>query len=144
MKGDHSAWMFAINWNFSIGNLAYKGSVDKYPLFIQVSGAFLVAQMAKSPPAMQETWVWSLGQEDPLEKGMATHFSIFAWRIPWSEKSGRLQSIWSQRVKHNWVINTFRWGSQYYLQFLRREDELEHDHRRVSKAVRERTDGIEI
>ena len=79
-----------------------------------------------------------------LEKEMATHSSIIAWRIPWSEKSGRLQSIWSQRVKHDWVINTFRWGSQYYLQFLRREDELEHDHRRVSKAVRERTDGIEI
>ena len=44
------------------------------------------AQAVKNPPAMQETWVLSLGQEDPLEKGMATHFSILAWRIPWTEE----------------------------------------------------------
>ena len=74
----------------------------------------------------------------------ATHSSILAWKIPRTEEPGRPQFLGSQRVKHDWVINTFRWGSQYYLQFLRREDELEHDHRRVSKAVRERTDGIEI
>ena len=47
--------------------------------------AFLVAQMVKNPPAMQENWVRSLGQEDPLEKGMAPHSSILAWRIPWTE-----------------------------------------------------------
>ena len=50
---------------------------------------------------MQEMEVLSLGQEDPLEKEMATHFSILAWRIPWSEESGRLQSMGSQRVRHN-------------------------------------------
>ena len=50
-----------------------------------ISGTSLVAQMVKSPPAMQETWVPSLGCEDPLEKGMATHSSILAWRIPWTE-----------------------------------------------------------
>ena len=49
--------------------------------------------MAKNLPAMQETWVQSLGQEDFLEKEMATHFSILAWRIPWTEEPGRLQSM---------------------------------------------------
>ena len=48
----------------------------------------LVAQMVENPPAMQETWVQSLAQEDPLEKGMATHSSILAWRIPWTEEPG--------------------------------------------------------
>ena len=55
----------------------------------------------KNQPAMQETWVQSLAQEDPLEKGMATHSSILAWRIPWTEEPGRLQSIGSQRVRHD-------------------------------------------
>ena len=55
---------------------------------------------------MQETWVWSLGQEDPLEKGMATHSSILAWRIPWTEEPGRLQSMGSQTVGHGWVADT--------------------------------------
>ena len=50
---------------------------------------------------MQETWVQSLGQEDPLEKGMATHFSILAWRMPWTEKPGGPQSTGSQNVKHD-------------------------------------------
>ena len=59
--------------------------------------------MVKSLAAMQETWVRSLGQEDPLEKEMATHSSILAWRIPWTEKPGRLQSMWLQsetRLSH--------------------------------------------
>ena len=55
---------------------------------------------------MQETWVRSLGWEDPLEKGMATHSSILAWRIPWTGEPGGLQSMGSQRVKHNWATNT--------------------------------------
>ena len=67
----------------------------------------LVAQMVKNPPAMQETWVQSLGWEDPLKKGMATHSSILAWRIPWTEEPGRLQSMGSQRVGHNGATNTF-------------------------------------
>ena len=54
-------------------------------------GASLVAEMVKNLPAMQETWVLSLGQEDPLEQGMATHSSILAWRIPWTEEPGGLQ-----------------------------------------------------
>ena len=52
--------------------------------------------MVKNLSAMQETWVQSLGREDPLEKGMATHASILAWKIPWTEEPGELQSIWLQ------------------------------------------------
>ena len=58
--------------------------------------ASLVAQTVKRLPAMQETWVQSLGQEDPLEKEMATHSSILAWRIPWTQEPGGLQSMRSQ------------------------------------------------
>ena len=63
------------------------------PLFYIPS---LVAQMVKKLPAMPETWVQSLGLEDPLEKGTAIHSSILAWRMPWTEKPGGLQSIGSQ------------------------------------------------
>ena len=63
--------------------------------------ASLVAQMVKYLPAMQETQVQSLGWEDPLEKGMATHSSILVWRIPWAEEPGRLQSMGSQKVRHD-------------------------------------------
>ena len=66
-----------------------------------VRGASLVAQMVKNLPAMRETWVPSLGWEDPLEEDMATHSSILTWRIPWTEESGRLQSTGSQRVRHS-------------------------------------------
>ena len=55
----------------------------------------------KNLPAMRETWFLSLSWEDSLEKAMATHSSIFTWRIPWTEKSGRLQSMGSQRVGHD-------------------------------------------
>ena len=60
-----------------------------------------MAQIVKNPPAMLETQVRSLGREDLLEKGMATHSSILAWRIPWTEDPGRLQSTGLQRVGHN-------------------------------------------
>ena len=63
--------------------------------------------MIKNLPTMLETWVLSLGWEDPLEKGMATQFSILAWRISWTEKPSLLQSMWSQRVRHNGATNTF-------------------------------------
>ena len=65
----------------------------------------LMAQMVKLLPAMQETWVPSLGQEDPLEKEMATYSSTLAWKIPWTEKPGRLQSMESQRVGHDWMTS---------------------------------------
>ena len=57
--------------------------------------------MVKNLPAMQETWVRPLNQEDPLEKGLANHSSILAWRIPWTEEPGGLQSRGSQRVRHD-------------------------------------------
>ena len=62
---------------------------------------FLLAQMVKNLPVMQQTRVQSPGQEDPLEKEMATHSSILAWRIPWTEEPGGLQFMGSQRVKHD-------------------------------------------
>ena len=61
----------------------------------------LVAQMVKNLPTVRETWVLSMGQEDPLEKGMASHSSILAWRIPWTEEPGGLQSMRLQRVGHD-------------------------------------------
>ena len=60
-----------------------------------------VGQMVKNLPARQETWVRSLDGEDPLEKGMGTHSSILAWRIPWTEEPGRLQFVGLQRVEHD-------------------------------------------
>ena len=79
----------------------------------------LVAQRLKHLPAMWEIWVRSLGQEDPLEKEMATHSSILAWRIPWTEEPGGLQSMGLQRVGHNWVTSPTQYkkreGGLYFL-----------------------------
>ena len=76
------------------------GSQDynRSPKIVRTS---LVAQMVKCLPTMWETWVRSLGQEDPLEKEMAMHSSTLAWKIPWMEEHGRLQSMGSQRVGHD-------------------------------------------
>ena len=68
--------------------------------------AFLVGQMIKTLPAIQETWVQSLGQEAPLEKGMVTYSNILSWRIPWTKEPDGLQSMGLQRVWHDWAINT--------------------------------------
>ena len=67
----------------------------------------LVAQMVKRLPKMRETWIRSLDGEDPLEKEMATHSSILAWKIPWTEEPGGLQSMGLQRVGHNWATSFF-------------------------------------
>ena len=67
--------------------------------------ASLVAQTVKHLLAMWETWLWSLSWEDPLEKKMATHSSILAWKIAWMEEPGRLQSMGSQRVRHDWATS---------------------------------------
>ena len=74
--------------------------------YTNTNQASLLAQMVKNLPAVQETGVWSLGQEDSLQKGMAAHSRILAWRIPWTEEPGRLQSMGSHRVKHDWATNT--------------------------------------
>ena len=69
---------------------------------LYMNNTSLVAQMVKNLPAMWETQVWSLGWEDPLEKGMATYSSILAWKIPWTEEPDWLWSTGSQRVGHDW------------------------------------------
>ena len=75
--------------------------LPKYAYQFSSARASLVAQLVKNPPTMRETWVRSLGGEDPLEKGKATHSSILAWRIPWTEEPGRLQSMGLQRIGHD-------------------------------------------
>ena len=87
-----------------------KLSNDKRTLFCGSSKCFfcgtsLVAQMVKRLSTMQETRVWALGWEDPLEKEMAIHSSTIAWKIPWTEEPGRLESMGSQRVKHSWATS---------------------------------------
>ena len=83
-----------------------------------------LAQQVKNLPAMQKTRVWSLGWENPLEEEMATHSSILAWKILWTEEPGRLQSMGSQRVEHSWVtkhiahillLRRLYWGIQNFL-----------------------------
>ena len=81
-----------------------------------ISQASLVAQSVKNMPKMQEIRVWSLGWEDPLEEGMATHSSSLAWRIPWAEKPCRLQSQGSQRVRRDW--ENFTWSRWHLWNFL--------------------------
>ena len=68
----------------------------------------MVAQLVKNLPAKQETWVWFLCLENPLKKGMATHSSILAWRIPWTVENSRLLSMWLQRIRHDWATDTFK------------------------------------
>ena len=72
-----------------------------YTICRAILGGSLVAQRVKNPPAMQETWVRSLGQEDPLEESMATHSSILTCRIPWSKEPGGLCCTGSQRVRRD-------------------------------------------
>ena len=78
---------------------------SRYKYHYASEGASLVAQRLRPLPAMQETWVQCLGQEDPLEKEMATHSSILAWRIPWTEEPGGPQSTGWQRVGHDWATS---------------------------------------
>ena len=80
-----------------MGGISLPDALDHYITIV----SNMVAQRLKRLPPVQETWVQSLGQEDPLEEGMATHSSILAWRIPWTEDPGGLQSIGLQRVGHN-------------------------------------------
>ena len=96
-------------WITMIGNFLMYRNVGKlmYLWNSNPDRSSLATQMVKKLPAMQETWVWSLGWEDSMEKGTATHSSILVWRIPWTEKPGRLQSMGPQRVGQDWVAFTF-------------------------------------
>ena len=75
--------------------------------------------MVKHLSTMWETWVQSLGQEDLLEKEMATHSSILAWKIPWAEKPGRLQSMGSQRVGHDWATSLSLLILKYHYELMK-------------------------
>ena len=97
-------WIAAYQAPLSMGFSRQKYWSGLPAIYLGVSKrASLVAQMVKNPPTMQETWVRSLGWEDPLEEGMATDSRILVWRIPWTEEPGGLQSMGSQRVRHDWV-----------------------------------------
>ena len=74
--------------------------------------------VVKNLPAVQETWVQSLGQEDLLEKEMATHSSILAWRVSWTEEPGGLQSMGLQRIRHDWATNAYLLPSSKHVRFI--------------------------
>ena len=91
--------------------LFYTDSIEDSMTFLLItslsaSQASLVAKMVKNLRAMQKTWVQFLGQGDPLDKGIATHSSILVWRIPWTEKPRGLQSMGSQKIRHDQATNT--------------------------------------
>ena len=96
-----------LNWGllhcrWILYQLSYQGSPDwHFSHCLYTVRPSLVAQMVKNLPAKQEIWVWSLGWEDPLEKEMATHSSILAWKIPWTEEPDGLQSMGLYRVRHD-------------------------------------------
>ena len=93
-----SRWVITPSWlSWSWRSFLYSSSVYSCHLFLISSASvrwfYLVAQTVKNLPAIQETWVWSLGQKDPLQKGMAIHSNILAWRIPWTEEASRLYPL---------------------------------------------------
>ena len=115
---------------------------DKYHMifFTCIIWASLVAQRLKHLPAMWETWVQPLHQEDPLEKEMATGSSILAWRIPWTEEPGRLQFTGSQRVGHDWhMYNIKKWYKWTYLQNRNRLTDIDN---KPMITKEERQEGI--
>ena len=95
-------------WTMGLSTSLFVWVARKFRVgFVCSSHVCLVAQTVKNLPAMRETQVQFLGQEDPLEKGIATYSSILAWRIPRTEEAGRLQSMGSQWVRNNWATDTF-------------------------------------
>ena len=88
------------------GNISPKSHCKKKITEQDLDLVYLNTQMVNRLPTMQETWVLSLGREDFAEEGMATHSSILAWRIPWTEELGGRQSTGSQRVRHDWGTDT--------------------------------------
>ena len=83
-----------------LDHVMLRPGLENFEHYFASFGASLIAQLVKNLPAMLETWVRSLDWEDPLEEGIATHSSILAWRIPWTEEPGRLQSLGLKRVGH--------------------------------------------
>ena len=110
MKANNATRDYHTKWSKSPAafSLILKMSLQgkDFPTYVYVTYMYVVlAQVVKHLPVMRETWIRSLGQEDPLEKDMATHSSTLAWRIPWTEEPGRLQSMGSQRVGHDWATS---------------------------------------
>ena len=102
-SGDGQWWWLPNNSNVLNATVLYTGKQVRgltFILCVCVTRTSLVAETIKRLPAMRETWVRSRGREDPLEKEMATHSSILAWRIPWMEEPGGWQSMGLQRVRH--------------------------------------------
>ena len=99
----HRVYTFSICHNVLLKHTLYTHThTHTHTSYILLlSSTTFVVQMIKRLPAMRETWVQSLGQEDPLEEGQATHSSIPAWKIPLTEEPGGLQTMGSQRVRHN-------------------------------------------
>ena len=97
-----STYLLSINYTF---NNYLKGCLFRFLLSTFLQSTSLVAQTVKRLPTMWETRVQSLGREDLLEKEMATHSSILAWKIPWMVEPGRLQSMGSQRVGYDWATS---------------------------------------
>ena len=108
-----SFWLAMLQWRslkcFRLEVRQLGSSHHPYLVHLQIcfliSKNSLMVQTVKHLPTMWENRVWSLGREDPLEKEMAPHSSALAWKIPWMEEPGRLQSMGSQRVGHNWAIS---------------------------------------
>ena len=96
----HFFQFFADMWS-----ILCEGALCIFDTSFKTRWAFLVAQTIKHLPVMQEIWVQSLGQEDTLEKEMATHSSTLAWKVPWTEEPGRLQSMVSQRIRDDWATS---------------------------------------
>ena len=99
-----------------------------------------MAQTLKNLPTMKDTRVWYLDWEDPLEKEMASHSSILAWRIPCTEKPGRLQSIQSmgsKRVRHNWLTNTFTFKTPEFITIKKQQLELDMERQTGSQLGNE-------
>ena len=103
-------WLCHLEWSKQESTLSFNCKADACVVFLKtelcgiaqyLERTSLVAQMVKCLPTMWETWVWSLGWGDPLEKEMATHSSNLAWKVPWMEKPGRLWSMGLQRVGHD-------------------------------------------
>ena len=106
LRGPTGTLAWKIPWTEERGRLKSTGSWRvRHDWATSLHFTSLVAQMVKHLPTMQKTWVKSLGWEYLLEKEMATHSSTLAWKIPWTEEPGRLQSMGSQRVGHDWVTS---------------------------------------
>ena len=113
---DREAWRAAVHGVARRWTSLSDWTENRLPLHIYLR-ASLVAQMVKNPPAMQETWVWSLDREDSLEKGMAAHSSILTWRIPMDKGAWRA-TVHGVTVTHNWATNTTCICASYSGKFL--------------------------